>query len=104
MVAFMCLFFPAVLCVGLFEHLKKERCSPRGWLYRFCTSALFINGLCFLVKRFLLGTADAPFFTLYADTTPIAALNYLVLAIPGMILFAFLQVLLSKHATVTVEE
>lgn len=104
MIAFICLFFPAVLGVWLFEHLQKTSLGRKQWLYRFCTNTLLINGICFGAKRFLLDTAGEPFCSLYADTTPAAALNYLIMAIPAGVVVVFLQVLFTKHAAITVED
>ena len=104
MVAFICLFFPAVLAVGIFEHLRKGPLSRRKWLYRYCTDVALINGICFAVKRYLLDTAADPFASAVADLTPSAALNYLIMAIPTAIILAVMQALAAKHVTVTVEE
>ena len=104
MIALICLFFPAILGVGIYEHLRKISLSAKGWLYRFCTNTVIINAVCFVVKRLFLHTADEPFYTLYVDTTPTAALNYLIMAVPVALVLVFLQVVLAKHATVTVEE
>lgn len=104
MIALICLFFPAVLGVGLFERWQKTDLTRKQWLYRFCTNALFINCICFCVKRFLLNTAADPLYTLYVDITPIAALNYMIITIPTAVVFAFLQVVFSKTAKVTVED
>lgn len=104
MIAFICLFFPAVLSVGLFEHLRKEKLSRRHWLYRFCANTLLINGICFAFKRFILHTASQPFFSLTADASPAAALNYMVMALPAALVLVFLEVLCAKHAAVTLEE
>ena len=104
MIALICLFFPAVLGVGMFERWQKTNLTRKQWLYRFCANALFINCICFCVKRFLLNTAAEPLYTLYADVTPSAALNYMIIAVPTAALFAFLQVAFAKTAKITVED
>lgn len=104
MIAFICLFLPAVLCVWLFEHLRKISLCRKQWLYRYCADIIFINSVCFAIKRFLLETGAAPFCSLYADTTPSAALNYLIMSIPTAVIFAYLQIILEKHAAITVED
>ena len=104
MIAFICLFFPAVLGVWFFEHLRKAPLSGKHWLYRYCANVLIINCICFAVKRFFLNTGFDSFCSLYADTTPSAALNYLIMAIPSALIVPFVQVFFSKHATVTIEE
>lgn len=104
MIAFICLFFPAVLTAWLYEHLRRAELSRKQWLYRYCMNTLFINLACFAAKKLLLGTAGAPFVNLYTDVTPVAALNYLIMAIPAAVILAFVQVLLSKHASITVED
>ena len=103
MIAFICLFLPAVLAMGLFERIGKTKLNRRQWFYRYCTNTLLINLICFAAMGFWLNTADAPFYTLYTDTTPAAALHYLIMAIPAAVILAFLQILLAKHTTITVE-
>lgn len=104
MIAFMLLFFPAVLATAIYEGLKKTSLDRKQWLYRYCANVLLINLFCFLVKLIVLGTADAPLYTLSQDITPHAALNYLVMAIPAAVVFSFLQVLVNKKVKPEVEE
>lgn len=104
MIAFMLLFFPAVLTNAIYEKLQKTTLRRKQWLYRYCGNALFINLVCFAVKQILLKTADAPLYTLNADITPHAAMNYLIIAIPTAVILSFFQVLLNKHTKVEVEE
>ena len=104
MIAFMILFFPAVLATAIYEGLKKTSLGRKQWLYRYCANVLFINLFCFLVKLAVLGTADAPLYTTSLDITPHAALNYLVMAIPAAVIFSFLQVLVNKKVKTEVEE
>lgn len=104
MIAFICLFLPAVLGVWLYECLSKTNLCRKQWLYRLCANIIFINGICFAIKRFLLGTANAFFYTLQADATPAAALNYLIMAIPAGVIVVFLQILFAKHASITVAD
>ena len=100
MIAFICLFFPAVLGVWLFEHLRKAPLTRRELFYRYCSNTIFVNGICFMAKRFLLDTGCEAF----ADITPAAGLNYLIMAVPTALIFGFLQMVFSKCAAITVEE
>ena len=104
MIAFMLLFFPAVLTNAIYEKLQKAPLSRKRWLYHFCGNSLFINLVCFAIKQILLKTGDAPLYTLNADITPHAAMNYLLIAIPTAVILCFFQVLLNKHTKVEVEE
>ena len=104
MIAFMILFFPAVMATGLFEAVQKTRLTGRQWLCRYCVNALLINLFCFLVKAYVLHTATAPMYTLNADTTPIVAANYLIMALPMAIILGFVEVLLSKTVKAEVED
>lgn len=103
MIAFICLFFPAVVSVWLFEHLSKSELTRKKWLYRYCTNVVFINLLCFLIKRVFLGTAGSSLYDT-SDMTPAAALNYLVMSIVFAVGIAFISVLASKHAKLEVED
>lgn len=104
MIAFILLFFPAVLATAIYEGLKRTSLGRKQWLYRYCTNVLFINLVCFAIKQFVLGTADAPLYTSGLDITPHAAMNYLIMAIPTAVILSFLQVLLNKHVKTEVEE
>lgn len=104
MIAFICLFFPAVVTVWIYESIGNTDLTPKKWRYRYCLSNLLVNLSCFAVKRYILQTADAPFYTLAVDTAPIAALNYLIMAIPAAVILAFVQVLLTKHGKITVAD
>ncbi len=103
MIAFMILFFPAVVAIGIYEAVSKLQLSRKQWLIRYCTNALLINLACFGIKAVVLNTAAAPLYTFYTDATPIIAANYLVMAIPCAIVLGFVQVLLGKAVKVEVE-
>lgn len=104
MIAFMILFFPAVLATAIYEGLKKTSLGRKQWLYRYCANVLFINLFCFLVKLVVLKSADAPLYTSNLDISPHAALNYLIMAIPAAVIFGFLQVLVNKKVKTEIEE
>ncbi len=104
MIAFILLFFPAVLATGIYETLQKTSLSRKQWLYRYCSNVLLINLICFAFKQFILRSADAPLYTADAGITPHAAMNFLVMALPTAVVLSFLQVLLSKHTKADIEE
>lgn len=104
MITFICLFFPAVLSVWIYEKLVKTNLNTKQWLYFYTAGNLFINLLCFLVKKVLLGTAANALYTLQADITPSAACNYLIMAIPAAVFLAVFAALLRRHITITVED
>ena len=104
MIAFICLFFPAVITVWLYETAAGVDLGLKKWLYRYCASNLLVNLVCFGVKRYTLDSAGAPFYTLAVDVTPVAALHYLIMAIPSAAVLAFVQALLTKHGKVTLED
>lgn len=103
MIAFIVLFFPAVLSVWIFESVSKSTLGRRSWLYRFTWNTMLINGICFAVKKWILHTADAVIFSFSADMTPSVACNYLIMAIPLSVVIAIVQVFLSKHLRVELE-
>ena len=104
MIAFICLFFPAVLSVWLYEKLKKTELTRKQWLYRFALNTVFINFACFLAKSVLLNTAGLPLYTFETDMVPSAALNYMIMALPAMVVITFAEILLGKTAKITVED
>lgn len=104
MIAFICLFFPSVSSVWLYESLTKSRLERRRWLYLYTVDVMLVNLFCFLVKRFVLQTGGEAFFSLFTDTTPAAAANYLIMAIPAALILAAVQSLLRGRVSIAVEE
>ncbi len=104
MIAFICLFFPAVVSLWIYELLIKKSLLKRQLVYRFCFNALLINAVCFAVKAFLLSTGGEPLFTLYSDMTPNVAVRYLIMALPVSVVLALVEVFLTKNIKVTVSD
>ena len=96
MLAFIALFFPSVVSTALYERINNCAMSRRSVLYYYAISNLFINLICLMVKKCLLHTAST---SLYAgtDMTPSAALNYMIIAIPMAIIFAFVAATTKKN-------
>ena len=88
MITFICLFFPGILSVWLYEKVSAKQLTTKQWFYFYTTAVLFVNLFCFLVKRFLLGTGSMHMFNLYEDITPSAASNYMIMAIPAAMVWA----------------
>ena len=104
MITLICVFFPAAASLGLLEAATHTRLPLRQLIYRFCANTIFINLICFLVKKFVLNTADLPLFQASCDMTPAAALNYLLIAIPAAFLVIAIEAVTSRHFQITVEE
>lgn len=103
MIAFFCLFFPAILSVCIYEKLIKEDLNIKKWIYLYTLNTMLINLVCFSFKTVVLQTGEYPFFELYYDMLPVAAMKYLFLAIPSAIMFAVGEVLLKKSLRFTIE-
>ena len=104
MIAFMILFFPAVLATRLYEKLQKTDLTRKQWLCRYCINALLINLFCFLIKVLILHTGTDPLYSWTGDVTPSTAANYLITAIPAAVVLSFLQVLINRHTKLDVED
>lgn len=87
MITFICLFFPPVLSVWIYEHLRRRDLRKRHWIYLYAAAVLTTNLCVFLVKRLVLGTGGMPIFDLYNDLPPSAASNYLIMAVPCALVF-----------------
>lgn len=103
MIACICLFFPAVVSVALFERFTRKQLSVRHIMYLFALNTMLINAVCFFVKTFFLGTGYLPLYD-KADMIPGAALKYLIMAVPVSIAAAGVISCLHANITVTVEE
>ena len=104
MIAFICLFFPAVLSVCMYERLTKRELGFKRIVYRFCINALIINFICFLSKKLFFGTAEAPLYTFETDMRPTVAINYIITAVAVAVALTLFEVLLSKKVRIYVEE
>ncbi len=104
LVEFICLFFPAVLCVCIYEKLNKCTLNRRQWAYHFILDALFINLFCFLIKTFVLGSGGQQLLYDGVNMTPHAALNYLIITIPSAVALAVVSTLLFKNVRFEVED
>ena len=104
MIAFICLFFPAVLSVWAYEALTRTELKGKKWVYRFCGSTLIINFICFAIKSYVLATAGYPLYELATDMLPGTAVKYMIMAAPAAIILVVVEVLLAKYVKIRVEE
>ena len=102
MLEFLCLFFPAVLGTALTEKLLRKRLPGKETVYLFSAECLCINFFVFLIKRFLFHSAIVP-LNPQEGMTISAALNYLIVALPAMPVFAFLTALVLKNTDFRLE-
>ena len=102
MLAFICLFFPAVLALQIFELLSHKELGRKKQVYAYCTYTLLINFACMGVKTLILHTASIPLYEGW-DMLPSAAFIYMIMAIFFGVFFSVLHALLSKHVSFTVE-
>ena len=104
MIAFICLFFPAAASVWIFEALTKRDSGLKKTVFLFCVNALIINFLCFLMKKFLFGTADAPLYSQQYDMYPTVAVNYILCAAGIAVILAVIESLLVKNLKLSVDK
>lgn len=104
MIAFMILFFPAVLATRLYEKLQKTDLTRKQWLCRYCANTLLINLFCFLIKVLILHTGTESLTAWTGDVTPGTAANYLIMAIPAAIVLTFMQASITKHTKIEIED
>lgn len=104
LIEIICLFFPALLCVCIYEKLSKVTLDIRHWLYAFALDTLCINLFCFAVNSYILGSGGQPLRPDGINMTPQAALDYLILAVPVAVVLAAGFSLLAKHVKLEVEE
>ncbi len=98
MFEFITLFFPAMLSVALYEHLRQEKLSLRGLLYCYVTANLFINIACILIKMGLYHVAVAA-VSPAAETALQIAADYLLFSVPAAIFFAFIAATLKNKVS-----
>ncbi|MBO4938123.1 MAG: hypothetical protein J6C98_03865 [Oscillospiraceae bacterium] len=99
MITFICLFFPPVLSVFLYEKIQKIRLDLRSFFGYYCLDVVMVNLICFMVKHFVLNTASDSM----ADLTPAGAMNYLVLALAAAVVMAFICVFAKKNVKISKE-
>lgn len=96
MIAFLCIFFPAVIAVWLLEALDRRHLDRRTWLYRYCGYALAINFLCFAIKKLVFQNAMYPLYELATDMIPSTAVNYLLMALPIAVGLVIAEVMIRR--------
>ena len=104
LIEIICLFFPALLCVCIYEKLSKVTLNIRHWLYAFALDTLCINLFCFAVNSCILGSGGQPLRPDGINMTPHAALNYLIITVPAAVLLAVAAAFFSKNVSVKIEE
>ncbi len=104
MISAICIFFPAVLSVWLFEALSKQNLTLKPWIYRFSLNSVIVNGLVFMVKWLVTDTSSELLALPSADMTPDVAIRYLVMALPIAAVAAVVEALLVGKITVSVSE
>ncbi len=103
MVQFICLFFPALVSVLIYEKLKKDAMTTRKYICMYALFNLGINFVCFFVKTLILRTGSI-LMNAAGDMTPDIALRYLVMAIPLGVIAPVVLALIGKHSDVHIED
>ncbi len=104
MVAFICLFFPAVISVWVFDCLTRRDLSMKQFIYHFCLNTVLINLAYFFVKLLFMRNADLPLYDPATDMLPIGAIKYLLAAVPIGVAIVLIEVLLFRNVKISVEE
>lgn len=103
MIQFMCMFFPSVIAVWVFEAVAKTKLNFKGWIYHFATNALIANMAVFLLKKFVSRTSNEFLAMPGADMVPEVAIRYVVMALPVAVISAVIVALLPKVLKVSIE-
>lgn len=103
MVSFICLFFPAVVALWLFEKVNHYNFNLKKMLYIYCIFNLCINGSCFFVKEYILDTGMYTLTGNMKDMSITAAFHYLIMAIPLSFIFPLMSTVLSRNTKITKE-
>lgn len=101
MLAFICLFFPAVLSLRILEVLNRKEPRPLHRVYHYCTFVLLINLVCIGLYIFVFHTS-ALFSHEGGDMLPRTAFSYMIVATLIGAFLAVLQALLQRHVSLQV--
>ena len=99
MVAFIVLFFPAVLSLWIWEAAGKRTASRKKWVYLYVLNTIIINFGCFAIKKWLLHTGE---YSL-ENMSPSAAVNYLIMAVSLAIVLALVEIFPYKQVRLSIE-
>ena len=102
MTRFICMFFPALLALWIFEHLAKTDLSPKRTVYLYAFNVIVINVFVMLINRYVLRIEQHVASSLAEFSTP-GTVCYLAVAVPFGALLALLQRFWQKFVQVTVE-
>lgn len=99
MIDFLCIFFPPVLALGLFELITKKPLTLKRGLFRYCTYGVLINFFSFWITLYAF-TVETSYFLGYMN----AALIYLGISFGVSLILVFGEILLSKKIKISVED
>ncbi len=103
MLYMICLLFPAVISLMLYEKLNATQLRPRQALCLYAVFDLLVNGLVLAVKTYILKTGQTVMLS-DGDIAPSVAVNYLIMAIPTAVAVGVICALLRKNTSIEKEE
>lgn len=101
LIAFICLFVPAVISVYVFSWLKKEKVDLNFFVYNYSLFLISINFVIIGVLTFLFKNLDSRL--LVTSFTNLFALKYLIISILLSVILPFLFEVISKNFSVDIE-
>ncbi len=104
MIDFICLFFPAVVSLGLHTVLRRRLPSVAGGIFRYVTYGVVINLLGFLINEYVL--FDGAYFPFVTGGNMDSANGLVYLAVVAVLalLIPIFEIVFLKNITITVEE
>ena len=102
MVQFICLFFPAIVSLGIFEAISKRTEKVKASIFRFALNTIIINFGVFAVKMYISDTASNPLTYGFNDMTPESALFFMVIAVPLAVITGLIKSLIIKNVETSV--
>lgn len=103
MIAFISIFFPALMFTSAFDALSKRRISRRGFLGLFSMNAFLINGCCLLSEYLLVGRTSIPVYELSTYFLPGDMLRYMGCSIVVGSVLLLVQLMISFSCKVSLE-
>ena len=103
MTRFICLFFPSLLALWIFEHLAKTNLSLKRTAYLYAFNVIVINVFVMLINRYVLRIEQKVAANLVEFSTP-GFVYYLAVAVPLSAFMGLMERFWHKFVQVTVEK
>lgn len=102
MLVFICLFFPAVISLAIYEKLTEETLTIKKTVYFYILFNLLINFFILAIKTFITGSGDT-YLPIDLGINISTATFYMITALPLAVIISFIAALIKRNVKVEIK-